>query len=124
MNFITFTYNFDVIDFLDGSSNFNHIYTCTKPAIVFKKQPEPFTTSRLQQTASNELHFSPKETMKVCQNLYEQGYITYMRTDSKRYSKEFIDTTKEYIIRTYEEKYINEDINNLINRKKYIQYCR
>lgn len=105
----------DVIDFLDNSSEFDHIYSCSKPIIVFKKTPEPFTTSNLQQTASNELHFSPKETMKVCQNLYEHGYITYMRTDSKKYSKEFIESTKEYINRNYEEKYINENIDNLIN---------
>jgi DNA topoisomerase-1 len=105
----------DVIDFLDGSAEFDHIYTCSKPVIVFKKSPEPFTTSRLQQTASNELHFSPKETMKVCQSLYEGGYITYMRTDSKKYSKEFINSTKDYIIRNYEEKYINENISSLIN---------
>ena len=53
--------------------------------------------------------------MKVCQSLYEGGYITYMRTDSKKYSKEFIDSTNDYIIRTYEEKYINENIDILIN---------
>lgn len=105
----------DIIEFLDGSAEFDHIYTCSKPVIVFKKAPEPFTTSRLQQTASNELHFSPKETMKVCQSLYEGGYITYMRTDSKKYSKEFINSTKDYIIRNYEEKYINENISSLIN---------
>jgi DNA topoisomerase-1 len=104
-----------VIDFLDGSSEFEHIYSCDKPKIVLKKSPDPFTTSRLQQTASNDLHFSPKETMKICQSLYEGGYITYMRTDSKRYSKEFIDSTKDYINRNYEEKYINESIDNLIN---------
>lgn len=105
----------EVIEFLDGAAEFDHIYTCTKPEIKIKKCPDPFTTSRLQQTASNELHFSPKDTMKVCQSLYEGGYITYMRTDSKKYSKEFIDSTKDYIIRTYEEKYINENINSLIN---------
>jgi DNA topoisomerase-1 len=105
----------DVIDFLDSSSEFDHIYSCSKPIIVFKKSPEPFTTSSIQQTANNELHFSPKETMKVCQNLYEHGYITYMRTDSKKYSKEFIESSKEYINRNYEEKYIDKNIDNLIN---------
>jgi DNA topoisomerase-1 len=105
----------EVIEFLDGSAEFDHIYTCTKPEIKIKKCPEPFTTSRLQQTASNELHFSPKETMKLCQSLYEAGYITYMRTDSKKYSKEFIDLTKDFIIRNYEEKYVNENIDILIN---------
>jgi DNA topoisomerase-1 len=108
----------DIIEFLDGSAEFVHIYSCSKPSIVFKKAPVPFTTSRLQQTASNELHFSPKETMKLCQSLYEGGYITYMRTDSKKYSKEFIDSTKNYIIRNYEEKYINENIDNLINNRE------
>ena len=51
----------------------------------------PFTTSTLQQMASNELRYSPKDTMKICQTLYEAGYITYMRTDSKTYSKEFVE---------------------------------
>ena len=104
----------DITDFLDGSISFQHIYTCDKPVKVFKKPPEPFTTSRLQQVASNELHYSPKETMRICQQLYEGGYITYMRTDSKVYSKDFIETAKEYIIRTYNgEKYINENIDNI-----------
>ncbi len=107
----------EIIDFLDGCSNFSHTYKCSAPNKVFKTQPEPFTTSRLQQTASNELHISPKETMKLCQSLYEAGYITYMRTDSKKYSGEFITKTKEYILRNYDEKYINEDINELISNK-------
>jgi len=103
----------ETTDFLDGSSDFSHIYTCNKPVKVLKKQPEPFTTSRLQQVASNELHYSPKETMRICQALYEGGYITYMRTDSKTYSQEFIQSTKEYIIRNYETKFINENIDSL-----------
>jgi DNA topoisomerase-1 len=110
----------DVIDFLDSSSEFSHIYTCSQPTKVFKKPPEPFTTSRLQQVASNELHYSPKETMRICQVLYEGGFITYMRTDSKTYSGEFIESAKSYIIRTYPdgEKYINEELNNMITGVK------
>ena len=109
----------DMTDFLDGSISFQHIYTCDKPVKVFKKPPEPFTTSRLQQVASNELHYSPKETMRICQQLYEGGYITYMRTDSKVYSKDFIETAKEYIIRTYNgEKYINENIDSITSGLK------
>jgi DNA topoisomerase-1 len=104
----------EMTDFLDGSADFSHIYTCSQPVKVFKKQPEPFTTSTLQQTASNELHYAPKETMRVCQALYEGGFITYMRTDSKTYSQEFINSTKEYIIRNYEAKYINENIDSLV----------
>ena len=101
--------------FLKGSISFNHVYSCSTPEKVCKNPPEPFTTSRIQQTASNELHFSPKETMRLCQNLYESGYITYMRTDSKMYSKEFIETAKDYIMNTYAEgeKYVRDDIERL-----------
>jgi DNA topoisomerase-1 len=103
----------DITDFLDGSADFSHIYTCSKPVKTTKKQPEPFTTSSLQQTASNELHYAPKETMRVCQALYEGGYITYMRTDSKTYSKDFISSIKDYIVKNYEAKYINDNIDSL-----------
>jgi DNA topoisomerase-1 len=102
-----------VLDFLEYSANNanNHIYTRTNPERTFKTPPQPFTTSRLQQVSSNELHVSPKETMKICQKLYEAGYITYMRTDSNKYSGEFIETAKEYILQKYDEKYLNPNIN-------------
>lgn len=103
----------NIVEFLDKSADHNHVYNCSSPNKVFKSPPEPFTTSRLQQHASNECHFSPKETMKLCQALYEAGYITYMRTDSKKYSPEFIETAKDYIIRNYDAKYINENIDIL-----------
>jgi DNA topoisomerase-1 len=107
-----------VTDFLEGSIEFRHIYTCSQPVKVIKPPPMPFTTSRLQQTASNELRYSPKETMRLCQKLYEAGHITYMRTDSKTYCKEFIETAKEYILRNFpaEDTYINENIHLLVSR--------
>ena len=101
-----------IINFLEESIHFQHIYTCSQPVKVFKKPPEPFTTSRIQQVASNELHYSPKETMRLCQNLYEAGYITYMRTDSKIYSNEFIDLVFKYITSKYDAKYINHDFKS------------
>jgi DNA topoisomerase-1 len=103
----------DITDFLDGSTSFNHIYNCSSPVKTSKKSPEPFTTSRLQQVASNELHFSPKETMRLCQTLYEAGYITYMRTDSKKYSADFIQSIKTHIINTYDATYISPQIDEL-----------
>ena len=109
----------DIIDFLEVCADLNKgnnlIYTCSQPVKTYKKAPEPFTTSRIQQVASNELHYSPKETMRICQLLYEGGYITYMRTDSKTYSGEFLETVKDYITRTYAqgEKYISENIDAL-----------
>jgi len=101
--------------FLNGTQEFSHLYTCTHPKKIYKVAPEPFSTSTLQQTASNLFHYSPKETMKICQKLYEEGYITYMRTDSKKYSCGFIETVKTYIMRTYNDgnKYINKDIDLL-----------
>jgi DNA topoisomerase-1 len=97
----------NMLEFLDKSANFSHIYTCSHPVKVLKQPPEPFTTSRLQQVASNELHYSPKETMRICQLLYEGGYITYMRTDSKTYSNDFILNVSEYISKTYNAEYVN-----------------
>jgi DNA topoisomerase-1 len=102
----------EMIDFLDESADFSHIYNCSQPIKVLRSPPEPFTTSRLQQVASNELHYSPKETMRICQLLYEGGYITYMRTDSKIYSDEFINTAFEYITKTYNGEYINENLKS------------
>jgi len=110
----------EITDFLDGSIDFQHIYTCEKPVKINRTPPEPFTTSRIQQVASNELHYSPKETMKICQHLYEGGFITYMRTDSKIYSCEFIDSTKEYIRINYgnKDEYINKNILSVIKKDK------
>ena len=107
----------EVIEFLNNSISFSHIYTCSSPIKVIKTPPEPLITSRLQQVASNELHLSPKDTMQICQKLYENGFITYMRTDSKIYSQEFINSAKEYILKTYLDdiKYINEKYINDIN---------
>ena len=108
-NFIPFELNkqFDFEDeissFLEESVNTEHIFTRTNPTKIFKQPPEPLTTSRIQQLASNEMHISPKETMKICQTLYEQGYITYMRTDSKKYSSEFLEDVKRYLLKTYND---------------------
>ena len=86
----------DVTDFLNDSIHFQHIYSCSQPTKTFKKPPEPFTTSRIQQVASSELHYSPKETMNICQILYETGFITYMRTDSKLSLIHISEPTRPY----------------------------
>jgi DNA topoisomerase-1 len=105
-----------VIEFLKASSKFQHIFTRNEPKKLVKQAPQPLTTSRIQQLASNEMKMSPKETMKTCQSLYESGYITYMRTDSSKYCNDFINSTKEYIVKTYnDEKYIHPNISSLSN---------
>ena len=78
-----------------------------------KQSKPPFTTSTLQQTASNKLRFSSRKTMSVAQKLYEGidlahetvGLITYMRTDSIRLSNEFIAETYKFIENKYGKEY-------------------
>ena len=75
----------------------------TKPA---KKSPAPpFTTSTLQQEASRKLGFSVANTMRVAQQLYEEGLITYMRTDSVTLSKMALAMTREEITKIYGAEY-------------------
>lgn len=71
-----------------------------------KKPPMPFITSSLQQTASSHLRLSPDTTMKLAQQLYEDGHITYMRTDSPAVSPEGEAMAKSKIRQLYGEKYI------------------
>jgi DNA topoisomerase-1 len=96
----------EVESFLEDSVNHSHEYNCSNPKDVTKNPPSPFSTSTLQQTASTELRYSPKDTMKLCQTLYEAGYITYMRTDSKTYSKEFLTLAHKYIDKKYGTEYV------------------
>lgn len=86
-----------------------------KPKILIQNPPLPFDTSTLQQTSSNELHYSPKQTMKYAQELYENGYITYMRTDQKKYAKEFLDVAIKYIGTNYGNEYVSSAIEKLTN---------
>ena len=65
----------------------------------------PFITSTLQQEASRKLRMSARETMRVAQRLYEQGHITYMRTDSTNLSQEAMDACREAIVRRYGDQY-------------------
>jgi DNA topoisomerase I len=119
-------YNFEtednMVEFLEDSVGHDHKYSVSKPKKIKKKPPLPFTTSRLQQKASNLLHYSPKQTMRIAQTLYEAGYITYMRTDSFKYSKEFIKGAERLIKNTYGKEYIHNDIYKLstgkTNKKK------
>ncbi len=65
----------------------------------------PFTTSTLQQEASNRLGYGVTTTMRVAQRLYEEGFITYMRTDSVNLSQEAIEGAKTQIISEFGESY-------------------
>ena len=66
----------------------------------------PFTTSTLQQEAARKLRFSAKKTMQVAQKLYEDGFITYMRTDAVNLSKEAIAACRDAILKYFGEAYL------------------
>lgn len=83
--------------FLENDASHAHVFNKGINKVLSRAPPKPFTTSGLQQTSS----YSPKETMSLCQSLYEKGLITYMRTDSTKYSAEFVDSCKLFIINTY-----------------------
>lgn len=71
-----------------------------------KKSPAaPFTTSTLQQEASRKLGYSVSKTMLIAQKLYENGHITYMRTDSVNLSETALDNIKAAIQSSYGDKY-------------------
>ena len=103
----------DIKSFLEDTKEHEHILNITQKKKMKKSPPKPFITSTLQQKASNMYNFSPKNTMKLAQTLYENGYITYMRTDNAKYSKDFIDATKQYIETNWNKKYINQKIDSI-----------
>jgi DNA topoisomerase-1 len=70
------------------------------------KPSPPFTTSTLQQEANRKLRFNARQTMQVAQKLYENGFITYMRTDSVTLSEQAILAARETILAQFGEKYL------------------
>ncbi|MFM1848270.1 MAG: topoisomerase 1 [Pseudomonadota bacterium] len=69
----------------------------------------PFTTSTLQQEASRKLSFSARRTMQVAQVLYENGFITYMRTDSTTLSDEALNGARGLIVREFGQEYLHPE---------------
>ncbi len=68
--------------------------------------PPPFMTSTLQQEAAQKLGFSVKQTMTIAQDLYRQGYISYMRTDSLNLSEFALNQAKELISKKYGKSFV------------------
>lgn len=84
-----------------------------------RKQPLPFTTSTLQQEASKALNFSTQKTMRVAQQLYEDGFISYLRTDSTRVSEEAAASAAAFIAENYGNEFLlgeagNKNVKNKI----------
>jgi DNA topoisomerase-1 len=81
--------------------------TKTEEKPTTRKPSPPFTTSTLQQEANRKLGISAQETMRIAQNLYEQGYITYMRTDSVHLSEQAIAAARACVEQMYGKEYLS-----------------
>lgn len=94
--------NVKVLEFMEKTKDHKHMIKIGDERPSTKTPPKPFHTSRLLQVASNVLHMSPKTTMETCQKLYQNGYITYMRTESSQYSTVFLEQqAKKYILKEF-----------------------
>ena len=96
----------EALDFLKRCMNVQFIVEDVETRPAKKSPAPPFTTSTLQQEASRKLGFSVANTMRVAQELYESGKITYMRTDSVNLSDMAIAMAKKEVTETYGEEYV------------------
>jgi len=110
-----FSTEIEVEQFLTNNRTHQHILTVGSQKESTNSPPKPFKTSALLQTASSLLNMSPSETMKLCQELYQAGHITYMRTESSQYSRTFLEKAESFIKSEYKDtKYIGniEELEN------------
>lgn len=87
----------------------------------FKSPAPPFITSTLQQEASRKLGMSAQETMRTAQKLYENGLITYMRTDSVNLSKQALAAARSCVENKYGKDYLSEDVRVYKTKSKGAQ---
>ncbi|UZQ56022.1 type I DNA topoisomerase [Trichothermofontia sichuanensis B231] len=90
-----------------------------RPSI--RKPSAPFTTSTLQQEANRKLRLSARDTMRLAQSLYEQGYITYMRTDSVHLSDQAIAAARSCVEQMYGATYLSPEPRQFHTKSKNAQ---
>ncbi|MBH8567091.1 type I DNA topoisomerase [Nostoc sp. CENA67] len=88
---------------------------------VTRKPAPPFTTSTLQQESNRKLRLSARDTMRIAQNLYEQGYITYMRTDSVHLSDQAIEAARSCVEKLYGQQYLSPQKRQYTTKSKGAQ---
>lgn len=86
-----------------------------------RRPAAPFTTSTLQQEASRKLHFSARQTMSVAQSLYENGHITYMRTDSPNLSAQALQAARTQAATLYGKESVPQSPRYYGNKSKNAQ---
>ncbi|MEM7554870.1 MAG: type I DNA topoisomerase [Cyanobacteria bacterium P01_A01_bin.84] len=88
---------------------------------VTRKPAAPFTTSTLQQESNRKLRLSARDTMRTAQSLYEQGYITYMRTDSVHLSEQAIAAARSCVEQLYGKEYLSPKARQYTTKSKGAQ---
>ena len=88
---------------------------------VKRNPPPPFITSTLQQDASRKLGFSAKRTMQAAQKLYEEGRITYMRTDGVNMAEEAYHAARDHVKENYGAQYLPEKPRRYSSKQKNAQ---
>jgi len=88
---------------------------------IRRSPPPPYTTSTLQQDAGRRLGFSAKKIMQLAQKLYEEGIITYHRTDSVNLSEKFLTESRDFIAVTYGKQYLPERPHRYHTKSKLAQ---
>ncbi|ASC72567.1 DNA topoisomerase I [Halomicronema hongdechloris C2206] len=86
-----------------------------------RKPSAPFTTSTLQQESNRKLRLSARDTMRIAQSLYEQGYITYMRTDSVHLSEQAIAAARSCVEQKYGHNYLSPKPRQYATKSKGAQ---
>jgi DNA topoisomerase-1 len=86
-----------------------------------RKPAPPFTTSTLQQESNRKLGISARDTMRVAQKLYEEGYITYMRTDSVHLSEQAISAARSCVQQMYGAEYLSPKPKQYTTKSKGAQ---
>lgn len=119
-----------ICDFLSAKNTKYEVVKITEKETQ-RKPSAPFITSTLQREASSKLGYGVSKTMQVAQKLYEGmelgeegsvGLITYMRTDSVRISDDAVESSKQFILNNYGEKYYPAEPNNYVKAgKKNVQ---
>lgn len=103
----------EIETFLEKSKLHKHELSIGKMRESVKSPPKPFNTATLLQAASNAFGMGSKDVMACCQTLYQLGHITYMRTDSRKYSPVFTEIAAKYIEEKWTKKHVNiESANN------------
>ena len=106
----------EVYPFLETSKAFPHTLISYDKKDRQNAAPKPFSTSHLLQTASSLLHMSPKYVMDTCQKLYQDGKITYMRTESTKYAIAFVDQLKKSVEEKFGLNYLGNCLEKITNQ--------